>query len=70
MAKDVDWYARPQRLDPLKIGNWWLTYDSPANDFVASRYFYVHSVSRTPEKWRRAEIESDMVMKRNMPSNC
>ena len=64
VAKDADWYARPQRLDPLKIGNWWLTYDSPANDFVASRYFYVHSVSRTPEKWRRAEIESDMVMKR------
>jgi hypothetical protein len=64
LTKDIDWYARPQRLDPVKIGNWWLTYDSPANDAVASRYFYVHRTPRTADKWRPAEIASDILVRR------
>jgi hypothetical protein len=64
LAKDIDWYARPQRLDPLRVANWWLTYDSPANDAVAGHYFYIHRVARTAQKWRRAELESDALMRR------
>jgi hypothetical protein len=64
IAKDIDWYARPQRLDAAKIGSWWLTYDSPANDSIASRYFYVHRSARTAGKWRPAEIGSDWLIRR------
>ena len=63
-AKDIEWYVTAGRLSPPKIGSWWLVYDSPANDLVAAQRFYVHSCARTPEKWRRAEIESDRLMRR------
>ena len=56
VAKDIEWYQRPQRLDAPKIGSWWLRYDSPANDLVARQYFYIHSATRTPQKWRRPEL--------------
>lgn len=62
--KDMNWYSRRQKFDPLKVGSWWLTYDSPANDLVASHYFHIHRSERTPEKWRRAELESDVVIDR------
>lgn len=64
LTKDADWYMKPQSLDPIKIADWWLTYDSPANDVVAKHYFYVHSVPKTPEKWRAAEAESDILMRK------
>jgi hypothetical protein len=64
LVKDVEWYAKPQPLDPLSVGRWWLTYDSPANDAVASRCFYVHSTERTSPEWRRAELESEHLMRR------
>jgi Fasciclin domain len=64
LAKDIEWYERPQRLDAPKIGSWWLRYDSPANDLIARRYFYIHSATRTPQKWRRPELESDALMRR------
>lgn len=62
--KDLNWYSRRQKFDPLKVGSWWLTYDSPANDLVASHYFRIHRSDCTPEKWRRAEMESDIVINR------
>ena len=64
LAKDIDWYERPQRLNAPEIGSWWLRYDSPANDLVARRHFYIHSVSRSPQAWRRPELESDALMRR------
>ena len=64
LVKDENWYMEPQQLDPIKIGNWWITYDSPANDVVAKHRFYVHSVPKTPEKWRAAELESDALMRK------
>jgi hypothetical protein len=66
MIKDLEWYATPRRLDVSEIGGWWLRYDSPANDAVASRYFYIHTKDRTPETWRRAERQSDVLMRRVM----
>jgi len=64
LTKDVNWYSGLQSLNPIKIGSWWLAYDSPANDIVAKTYFYVHSGPKTPEKWRSVEIESDVMMRR------
>lgn len=64
LTKDVEWYAKPQRLDTLSLGAWWLRYDSPANDLVAGHYFYIHRDERTPEKWRAAELQSDVLMQR------
>jgi len=64
LAKDIEWYERPQRLDVLEIGSWWLRYDSPANDLAARRYFYIHSAPRTARDWRRLELESDALMRR------
>jgi hypothetical protein len=68
VLKDVEWYVQPQRYHPLKVGSWWLTYDSPANNLVASHYFYVHHRERTPTKWRRAERESDLLIRQLMGS--
>ncbi len=64
LTKDVEWYAKPQRLDTLSLGAWWLRYDSPANDLSATQYFYIHPGERTPEKWRAAELQSDALIKR------
>jgi hypothetical protein len=63
-AKDIEWYVEPARLSVLKIARWWLIYDSPFNEVVARRYFYVHAKERTLSKWRRAEIESDQFIQR------
>jgi hypothetical protein len=64
LAKDIEWYVRPQRLNTLSLGAWWLRYDSPANDVAAAHYFYVHPGERTPEKWCAAERQSDHLLQR------
>jgi len=60
--KDIEWYARPQVLDVRKVASWWLHYDSPINDVAAGGHFYIHAKPRTPAKWRRAELQSDMLV--------
>jgi hypothetical protein len=62
LTKDIEWYAEYRRYDPLKIGSWWLTYDSPANDSVALCPFYVHAGPRDEARWRRVEMESDVLI--------
>jgi len=62
--KDIEWYSKPQTLDVLELARWWLSYDSPINDLVASKYFYIHSGSRSPDKWRQAELGSDVLLRR------
>ena len=64
LAKDIEWYAKPQRLDALTIGSWWLRYDSPANALVAAHHFHIHPGERTAETWRTVERQSDSTMKR------
>jgi hypothetical protein len=64
--KDLEWYATPKRLDVNEIASWWLRYDSPLNDTVAARYFHIHARNRTAALWRRAELESDVLMSRIM----
>ena len=62
--KDIEWYFKPQTLDVLEVARWWLNYDSPINDLVASKYFYIHSGPRTPDRWRKVELESDVLLQR------
>src|SRR5262249_51168984 len=62
--KDIEWYGRSRRLDPFAIASWWIGYDSPQNDATAEQYFYVHGGPRDPAKWRRAERESDALIRR------
>lgn len=64
LSKDIEWYVRPQRLDTLSVGAWWLRYDSPANDVAVPHYFYVHAGERTPATWRAAELQSEAVIQR------
>jgi hypothetical protein len=66
LMKDVEWYSKPRCLDPLNIASWWLRYDSPANDMVASYCFRIHLKTPTPEKWQRAQIESNRLMNQLM----
>jgi hypothetical protein len=64
LSKDIEWYIRPQRLNTLALGAWWLRYDSPGNDLAVPHYFYVHSGERTAEKWRTAELQSEALIRR------
>ena len=62
--KDIEWYLKPRTVDVLELARWWLSYDSPINDLVAGKYFYIHSGSRSPDKWRQAELGSDVLLQR------
>jgi hypothetical protein len=64
LRKDLEWFVRPQRLDPLRLASWWLIYDSPANDLASNQYFRVHHGEMDADKWRRVEKESDVLMAR------
>ena len=64
LQKDLEWIIKPQRLDPIRLASWWLTYDSPANDLSAAQYFHVHHLEMTADKWRRVDQESDVLMSR------
>jgi hypothetical protein len=63
-SQDIEWYLRPQRLEPLKVASWWLGYDSPLNDAIAAKYFRIHPVPCTPAAWRAVEQASDVLMRR------
>jgi hypothetical protein len=66
LMKDIEWFAKPGPLDPLRLGAWWLRYDSPANDIVADHHFHVHTGGHDGPKWRRAELQSDILIRRLM----
>jgi hypothetical protein len=66
LMKDIEWFAKPAPLDPLRLGAWWLRFDSPANDLVADRRFYVHTSGHAAPLWRRAELQSDILVRRLM----
>ena len=66
LMKDIEWFAKPAPLDPLQLGAWWLRYDSPANDVVADHHFHVHTKGHAGPLWRRAELQSDILIRRLM----
>jgi len=64
LGKDAAWYTTPRKADPIEIAGWWLTYDSPVNDFVASQKVRWHFAPVSEQKWRAKEFASDLFMRR------
>ena len=61
---DIKWYTQPQKADPIEIAGWWLTYDSPANDFTVSHKIRWHFAPVTEEKWKAVERVSDIFVRK------
>lgn len=61
---DIKWYRQPQKADPIEIAGWWLTYDSPANDFTVSHKIRWHFAPVTEEKWKAVERVSDIFVRK------
>jgi hypothetical protein len=64
LAKDIDWYCLNRPLNPSSVADWWLFYDSPANDLLARTPFRLHFAESTEAKWRRAELRARMAIRR------
>lgn len=64
LLKDLNWYVRPQKLDPIKVASWWLTYDSPANDLASAQDLQMHRSDMTEALWARASREADNLIAR------
>jgi hypothetical protein len=60
--KDMEWYLAPRHLDPLFVGKWWLTFDSPANDYISSVNLRFGNGTAGEETWRRAELSADILL--------
>lgn len=60
--KDMEWYLSPNRLDPLSVGRWWITYDSPFNDYLSGRNLRFTTGSADEASWRRVEREADIAV--------
>ncbi len=56
--KDMEWYLRRSRLDPLFAGRWWIYYDSPVNDHVSAFNLRFTCGKADEAVWRRAEQQA------------
>jgi hypothetical protein len=57
--KDMEWYLARRRLDPLFVGRWWNTYDSPVNDYISALNLRFGCGNGNETVWRRAELSAD-----------
>jgi hypothetical protein len=57
--KDMEWYLRRARLDPLFVGRWWSSYDSPANDYLSAIDLRFTCGGADEAQWRRAACQAD-----------
>lgn len=64
LGKDVDWHMKLRAADPVEIGRWWLNYDSPVNDVLASHKIRWHFNPVTEAKWRQRERAGDLFLRR------
>ncbi len=64
LGKDVSWHISAHKADPLEIAGWWLNYDSPVNDSIASQHIRWHFAPVTEEKWRAKERAADLFVRR------
>jgi fasciclin domain-containing protein len=64
LGKDVDWHMKLRPADPVEIGRWWLNYDSPVNDAIASHKIRWHFNPVTDAEWRRREFVGDIFIRR------
>lgn len=64
LGKDIGWHINAHRADAIEIAGWWLNYDSPVNDFIASQKIRWHFAPVTEDKWRCKERSSDLFVRR------
>jgi hypothetical protein len=60
--KDMEWYLRRSRLDPLFAGRWWITYDSPINDYISAFDLRFTCGNEDKTRWRKAELQARSVL--------
>lgn len=66
LGKDVEWHLVPGPPDPLAVARWWLIYDSPVNDVIASSFLRWHAGDITPRRWDRVARASMLWVRRMM----
>jgi hypothetical protein len=64
IGKDVDWHMKLRAADPVEIGRWWLNYDSPVNDILASHKIRWHFNPVTEAEWQQRERAGDRFLRR------
>jgi hypothetical protein len=60
--KDMEWYLRPRRVEPLFVGRWWITYDSPFNDYLSNKNLRFWTGKVDEVRWRRLERQADALL--------
>jgi len=60
LGKDNVWYNRARVANPISVARWWLEFDSPANDQVASHRIQLHVKELDRSLWSRRERASDL----------
>ena len=60
--KDMEWYLPQNKLDPPFLGRWWITYDSPVNDYLSACNLRFGCGYENENAWRRAELSAEILM--------
>jgi hypothetical protein len=60
--KDMEWYLRRRRVEPLFVGRWWITYDSPFNDYLSNKNLRFWTGKADEAQWRRLERQADALL--------
>ncbi len=60
--KDMEWYLRRARLDPLFVGRWWNNYDSPTNDYLSAIDLRFTCDGADEASWHRAARQADSLL--------
>ena len=60
--KDMEWYLPQNKLDPPFLGRWWITYDSPVNDYLSACNLRFGCGYENKNAWRRAELSAEILM--------
>jgi hypothetical protein len=62
LTQDTAWYKAKNTLDPVDIGRWWLSYESPMNDMLANTNIRFHSKTIAPSQWQQIEHQADCIV--------
>ena len=65
IGKDSPWYDKPDKVNPIDIGQWLLTFESSANDLVGSVPIRWHVTDCTESLWRRREHASSLLLSKS-----
>jgi hypothetical protein len=64
LDKDMDWYRFARKAAPAEIAEWWLEYDSWANDLVSAVNMRWHYAPISETKWRRKQRAAGLFLQR------